>query len=99
MPEPLVVRLDDLRAAVGRALDAAQALLGEEIVLTHDYHWQLPIDSAFDIYQKPETLTVGQLSDDLTTVAASDNVEPHLAWHELSHLIGLLRALELHARQ
>ena len=95
MAESLVLRIDDLRNALSRALDAAEQTLGKEVVIEHDHYWHLPVDSAFDMAQPPEpaSLTVGQLSDDLSVVHA-DVAHPEAAWHDLAHLIGLLRAVE-----
>lgn len=48
---------------------------------------------------EPRAFTVGQVSDDLEE-AVQDEHEPLSgdAWHDLSHVIGILRALELAAR-
>ena len=47
---------------------------------------------------EPPELTVGQLSDDLDVITATEEPNPAETWHGLSHLIGLLRAVELAAR-
>lgn len=52
------------------------------------------MDEAFDMTQEPASLTVGQLSDDLENLQRTGDLGPETAWHELSHLVGLLRALE-----
>ncbi len=41
---------------------------------------------------------MGQLSDDLDAVRDPSDGVPENAWHNLSHLVGVLRALELAAR-
>ncbi len=99
MPDQMVLRLDDLRDALDRALRATQARLGEEVVLQDDYYWHLPVEQAFDVHHEPGGLTMGQLSDDLAAVSPAEEPEPHPAWHELAHLVGLLRALERLAKQ
>jgi hypothetical protein len=94
MPEPLVIRMEELRAALSRALIAAEKRLGADVALEDDHYWHLPVDEAFDMTREPASLTVGQLSDDLENLREAGDVEPETAWHELSHLVGLLRALE-----
>lgn len=42
MPEPLVIHMDELRAALGRALIAAEKRLGAEVALKDDHYWHLP---------------------------------------------------------
>ncbi len=98
MAAPLVVRISDLRQALGRALDATETLLGPEVALHADYYWHLPVDAAFDVYAEPPTLTMGQLSDDLEAVRDPSDGVPQNARHDLLHLVGVLRALELAAR-
>jgi len=97
--EPPVVRISDLRDALGLALDATETLLGPEVALQADCYWHLPVDAAFDVYAEPHALTMGQLSDDLEAVVRdpSDGV-PENARHDLLHLVGVLRGLELAAR-
>lgn len=99
MANPHVVRVDDLRTAVDRALSLAAELLGPEVALDVDYYWNVPVEAAFDLCTEPQTLTVGQLSDDLAEAVYDDHPrEPREASHALSHVIGLLRALELSTR-
>ena len=64
-----------------------------------DYYWHLPVELAFDMVEEPRTFTVGQVSDDLVESVQDERAQvPEEAWHDLSHLIGVLRALELAAR-
>jgi len=98
MAEPLRVKIADLRSSLDRALCAAEDLLGEEVALPADYYWHLPVDAAFDMTTEPRELTVGQLSDDVEALLYERDPVPQENWHELSHLIGVLRALELAAR-
>jgi len=97
MAEPLAIDLDNLRTALTRVLDACEEQLGRRVIVDHDYYWHLPVDSAFDMSRQPTVFTVGQLSDDLLETSG-ELVEPPTAWHELAHVIGLLRAVELQVR-
>lgn len=99
MAEPLIVRIADLRTALVRVLDAAEKRLGPEIALGADYYWHVPVDDAFSMAEEPQEFTVGQVSDDLQEVMQDRGERlPEEAWHDLSHLVGVLRALELAAR-
>jgi len=42
------------------------------------------------------SLSAGQLSDDMLTIQEDETV-PEAAWHDLHHLVGVLRVLELYA--
>lgn len=94
MAEQNMIRLEDLRNAVSRALIAAEERIGSEVAVTGDLYWHLPLDAAFDMTREPLSLTVGQLTDDLEHLREGTDVEPETAWHDLSHLVGLLRAVE-----
>lgn len=98
MTESLTVSIEELRAAANRALDAAEAYLGPEVRLTVDYYWHLPSESAFDLNIEPTALTVGQVSDDIEAVRGPSDAGAETAWHHLSHVVGVLRALEQAAR-
>lgn len=93
-----VVTIADIRSAARRVLDAAEQLLGPIVHLTGDFYWHLPVVDAFDLTVRPSNFTMGQLSDDLEMLGEREALEPELTWHELSHLVGLLRALEVAAR-
>jgi hypothetical protein len=95
MTEPLVVRIADLSAAIVRALEAAEQLLGPEVSLDGDHYWHMPVEAAFNLTREPREFTVGQLSDDLHDALIDDHERvPQETWHDLTHLIGLLRAVE-----
>jgi hypothetical protein len=98
MIESLTVSIADLRSALSRSLTTIEARLGPDVSLAADHYWHLPVESAFDLSSEPKTFTVGQLSDDLESLHESIDVTGETAWHNLSHLVGLLRALELAAR-
>ena len=93
------VRIADLKAAAERALSLAEDLLGPEVAIDADYYWHVPVDDAFNLTSEPQSFTVGQLNDDLAEAVQGERTRvPQEASHYLSHLIGLLRALELTAR-
>ena len=99
MAESITVRIADLRSALSRALDATEAQLGPDVSLAVDHYWHLPVEDAFNLSREPTAFTVGQVSDDLDEAMRDDGDRiPEAAWHDLSHIIGVLRALELAAR-
>jgi hypothetical protein len=98
MAEPILVSIPDLRSALVRVLDATETLLGSEVGVGSDYYWHVPVEDAFDLANEPQTFTVGQLSDDVKTLHEQSDAVPEGASHDLSHLVGVLRALELTAK-
>jgi hypothetical protein len=99
MAESINVAIADLRSALSRALDATEARLGPEVSLAVDHYWHLPVEDAFDLTSEPTGFTVGQVSNDLDEAVLDESESlPEAAWHDLSHLVGVLRALEFTAR-
>jgi hypothetical protein len=72
--------------------------LGAEAAPHLDYYWHVPVEDAFDRYNESRAFTAGQLSDDVDEIASGHIRVPQQVWHELSHLIRVLRALKLTAR-
>lgn len=87
------VRVSDIRQALDRVLGAVERDLGSEFALDADYYWHLPVTAAFnmEVEPSPGVLTTGSLVDDLDGRAGKDS---NATWHELGHLIGVLRAVE-----
>jgi HD superfamily phosphohydrolase YqeK len=54
----------------------------------------LTVDAAFDMSREPPELTVGQLADDLAEVSSATEAECAALWHDLAHLVGLVREIE-----
>ena len=98
MVESLIVSISDLRVALNKAMDATEARLGPEVSFAADHYWHLPVADAFDLASEPTTFTVAQLSDDVESIHEPSEAMAETAWHDLSHLVGVLRALELAAR-
>ena len=100
MPEDHNLRLEELREACSRILDAAETLFGPEIHIGSsaperaDLYWTLGARAAyrFDAVPEPE---VGSLYDDLAEtrqmLARSDGTV--YLWNDLDHVVGLLRRL------
>ena len=94
MDEP-DLRVEDLRVAINRLLDAVEDQHGPALRFDVDYYWNVPFSTAFDPYTQPR-LDMGQVSDDVESVhhfIASSDDEMVSIWHEADHLAGVLRAI------
>ena len=96
-PEPVVLTMAELRSATAKLLDAIEARFGSTIEFRADHYWLIESDEAFDLTRKP-AVNAGQLSDDLASVRAIDSADPEILWHDLDHLLGLLRRVSALAR-
>jgi hypothetical protein len=79
-------------------LDEAERRHGADFDLTdtdHDYYWHLDVGAAFNMTDCPDSrVDCGQISDDTTEVASLlQRGGPVALWHDLEHVVGLLRLL------
>jgi len=95
MTAGLTIRVDEIRAALTSVLDAVERKYGSLLDFGHDYYWALPVEASFDMTNATPALTAGQISDDIASVRNLDRAhEVGSPWHELAHLVGVLRAIE-----
>src|SRR3954447_16370386 len=95
MNDATVISVHDLRDALTRLMDAVEDGLGPEIDLGADYYWDVRLSTAFDPAGEPK-IDAGQLSDDIESVhefLTRDKADGVFVWHDLGHVIGLLRRI------
>lgn len=65
--------------------------------IEHDLYRTAPVVEAFDVAGPDPQWTLGSLVDDVDSVNGfmASGGQPIAVWHELAHLAGILRALEL----
>ena len=91
--EPSTVSVALLRQIMNRALDHARDVAGDRIDLERDFFWSVPPDELYDVYTRPEELTIGQLAEsweNLTTLQQDDGA---VTAYALVWIADVLRAL------
>lgn len=89
------VAIADLRSAITKLLDAAEARFGAELHFPEDLYWNVPLIDATQIYDDPKN-DMGSVADDTESVReflARDASEYVSIWHEADHVAGVLRAI------
>ena len=95
MDDVIRLSLADLRAAVGRILDAVERERGPLVDVSVDCYRFLSTAAAFDLDEPRPALTVGQVSDDRDSLRdCLEGTDQDVLWHLLQHAIGALRALQ-----
>jgi hypothetical protein len=94
----MALTIGQLRQACHWLLDEAERRHGSTFDLSNagvDYYWNVDLASAFQLTERPEqAMDCGQVSDDVTEVADMlRRGEPPVLWHDLEHVVGLLRLL------
>lgn len=93
--ESVTVSVASLRAGVALLLDRVEREFGPDVDLAADYYWDLPLAATFDPAQDPAGHTLGSLNDDVESLdeLLRDDSEDAVVWHDLSHVVGILRRL------
>jgi hypothetical protein len=90
----LTIEMTDLRLAVPRVLDAVEATHGQTDELHGGLYWRLGLGEPNRLPHEPRPLVVGDLADDLETVNELARSEEDVdVWHDLDHLVGVLRRI------
>lgn len=63
MTERVVMDVGALRKIVSKLLDHLAEHQGNEVALEHDMFWSIAAPDIFNVYSRPEDLTIGQLSE------------------------------------
>jgi hypothetical protein len=95
--QDLDIPIQQLRAAFERILNYIE-LEGSTVALEHDYFWSIPPDELYNAYERPTSITIGQISESWQHVmdmldGKSDIIRYHLTW-----LSDVLRAIGQDAR-
>ncbi|KAA9156454.1 hypothetical protein FPZ12_027595 [Amycolatopsis acidicola] len=93
MSDPLQISTQHLRAAFEAALTRLTEQEGENITLERDYFWSVPPNELYNVYEQPQELTIGQLSESWQNIQkltedTSAAIPQHLIW-----IADILRAL------
>lgn len=91
--ESSTVSVELLRQIMNRALDHVRDVGGDTIELEQDFFWSVPPHELYDVYIRPEELTIGQITESWgnLTVLQQDG-EPVTAY-VLVWVADVLRAL------
>jgi hypothetical protein len=95
MDQGTVIQVEELRAALERVLDRVEERFGSTVDLTTDYYWTLDLRAGYDPQQDPGgSILAAQLSDDVHSIRELLRREDDpIIWHDLSHLVGVLRRI------
>ena len=92
----VTIAVAEVRTALALLLDEVEQRFGPEIDLAADHYWSLDAAKSFDLDAEPQ-VGAGQLTDDVESVremlARDLDEEVIIVWHDLDHLVGLLRRI------
>lgn len=101
--EALTVDIPQLRSVLDGLLRQYETRHGSKVYVDRDHYWLIELEAALseDLHvpgTQEDDLGVGQISDDIESVAESAAELLHegkvaALWHDLQHAAGLIRAL------
>jgi len=65
---------------------------GKEIDLKNDYYWFINGDELFNVYEDPQNISIGQLSDDLKELMRTNFSEEAIPY-DIIRLASILKAI------
>jgi hypothetical protein len=87
------VKISKLRDIANNLFQHFEATGLDEISLSRDYYWWIPKEAIYDPYNQPESMSLGQLSDDLLELEKIGTGEQTPIPYALVWLSTLLRAI------
>ncbi|MGA8725422.1 MAG: hypothetical protein WB565_10280 [Acidimicrobiales bacterium] len=63
MDEPLRIPIASLKAMCETLLDRVSSSEGDSVLIEHDYFWSITRDERTEVSLRPESLTIGQVSE------------------------------------
>jgi hypothetical protein len=87
------INVSDLRSLVNQVLSHIENEGHDSVEVTVDYYWDIPKNLRYDAYQKPEDLTIGQLTDDWMELQKIVRGENDPIGYSLVWLSSILRAI------
>lgn len=63
MTERVLIDVEALRRITSRLLDHLAENQGDQVALDHDMFWSIAAPEIFNVYSRPEDLTIGQISE------------------------------------
>lgn len=89
------VNINELQKITNLLLEKLQQSKGNEIELNSDYYWDIAIDEIYNPYNEPTTITLGQISDDLTEINRLLHSDDDIIPYDLKRLASVINALSL----
>lgn len=83
MTDRIEISVAQIRDTLVALLDHIRDNYGDTIEFESDYFWSIPDAAKFDVYNKPEELTIGQVSEVCDHLAKLGTSPENLATYQL----------------
>jgi hypothetical protein len=93
MTDRIEISVDQIQSTLTTLLNHIRDHYGDTIEFTSDYFWSIPDAAKFDVYNKPEELTIGQVSEVCDHLAKLGTSPENLTTYHLHWFAQLLDAI------
>lgn len=93
MSQSIRIPVERLRAACALLVDHLARIEGDVIELERDYFWSINDEALYDVYQEPESLGIGQVSESWAHVERLLDGEVDVPTRHVVWLSDVLRAI------
>lgn len=89
------VNIDELQQIIHFLLSKLKEQKGNEIELENDFYWDISSDELYKPYDDPKSISLGQLSDDLTEIYRLSKAKDEAIPYDLKRIAEILKALSI----
>jgi len=89
------IRIDDLSKVINVLLSNLSDSLGNEIDISNDFYWDISEEQLYNPYEKPNDLSLGQISDDLNEVNRLCVNDRDVVPYDIKRVAEILKALSI----
>jgi hypothetical protein len=87
------IRISDIENITLLLLSKLRAEVGEDVVVSKDFYWDIPQEEIYNPYEEPKNLTLGQLSDEYDEILRLKRTGDDAMAYDLKRLSAILRIL------
>ena len=87
------IKIEELKLIADRLFAHLTATGNATVEIPHDFYWSVPESAAYDPYNQPSDLTLGQLNDDLDRLRCIEEGTAEPLGYALTWLASILRAV------
>lgn len=88
-------KINEIQEIVTLLLSKLKEQKGNEIKLENDFYWDILSDELYNPYDDPKTISLGQLSDDITEVDRLTKSKDEATPYDLKRIAEILKALSI----
>ena len=87
------ITIDEIQKILLLLIEKLRNTVDNNIILKNDFYWNIASNQLYNPYTEPKDITLGQLSDDLSTVRRLLEHEDEALPHDLIKVAEIIKAI------